>query len=274
MDRVIDVSRGDEKLSAYLESGMKVLIAFFHGVGDCVMFRVVFEQLKKTYPNIHFDIGLCAGLDQEFIFPEAVMLAPDWREKFDTLGYDLVFSCNFPMNEHQTDLTKSEWCCVHELGIEPEWGHGIMQPGNNKLIGVHFNITCLPGCCNAEHDTAKAIWDEILSIGAIPIETHFQHIFHNPVNAKYDFVDCGVRRVTPKLSTLAGLLKQCYAFIGVVSGNFHMAMSIMPPERVCLLERDFKAQSFTKIGIKTIDINNYKNGDVFGWLSSIGLSKD
>jgi len=269
VNKVIDVSRGDEKLSEYLEPGMKVLLAFFHGVGDCVMFKVVFEHLKKVYPDIHFDIGLCKGLDQEFIFPEAKILMPDWRENFAELGYDIVMSCNFPMNEGQDVLTKSEWCCEKELGIPPVWGHRPMQPGSNRLIGIHYNITCLPEACNPSKEIAEKIWNEVLASSYIPIETHFKHVFHNPANVKFDFVDCHVRRVQPRISLLAGLLESCYACICVVSGNFHMAVSIKDHKRICLLEKDFKLGSFTKLPIHTIDIKNYQDGSISEWLQSI-----
>jgi len=269
VNKVIDVSRGDEKLSHYLTNGMQVLIVFFHGIGDCVMFKRVFDHLCETYPQIVFDIGICDGLDQEFIFPHAVRLAGDWREKFDTLGYDIVFSCNFPMSEGQEELTKAEWCCEKELGITPVWGHEPLQHGANRLIGIHYNITCLPESCNPSEETAKKIWDEVLLAGMIPIETHFQHIFHNPVNVKFDFVDCCVRRVQPRISSLAGLLEMCYAFIGVVSGNFHTALAVKPNDRVCLLEKDFKLGCFTKLPIQTIDIKDYKDGSVLKWLTDL-----
>lgn len=272
IDHVIDVSRGDEKLSQYLQylvNDMKVLIAFFHGVGDCVLFQVVFDHLKECYPCIHFDIGICRGLDQELIFPNAVFLDGDWREKFADLGYDLVFSCNFPMSEGQTEYTKAEYCCIKELGISPVCGHNRISGGKNRLIGIHYNITCLPESCNPDEETARKIWNEVLESGMIPIETHFHHIFHNPVNKKFPFVDCSVRRVQPRISTLVGLIEQCYAFIGVVSGNFHVAMATKDISNVCLLEKDFKAACFTKEPIHTIDIKNYKDGSVKEWLLSI-----
>ena len=268
INKVIDVSRGDEKLSHYLESGMKVLLVFFHGIGDCIMFKCVFSHIRKIYPDIDFDIGLCKGLDQEFIYPEAVLLDADWREKFDTLGYDIVMSCNFPMNEAQDELTKSEWCCEKELGIPPVSGHFPLR-GGNKLIGIHYNITCLPDACNPTSEVAEKIWNETLAAGFFPVETHFEHIFHNPVNKKFDFVNFHVRSVQPRISLLAGLLESCYACICVVSGNFHMALSVKDHTRVCLLEKDFKRGSFTKLPIQTIDIKDYKDGSVLEWLASI-----
>ncbi len=90
----------------------------------------------------------------------------------------------------------------------------------------------------------------------------FSIFFITPLNVKFDFVDCCVRRVQPRISSLAGLLEMCYAFIGVVSGNFHTALAVKPNDRVCLLEKDFKLGCFTKLPIQTIDIKDYKDGSV------------
>jgi hypothetical protein len=270
---VIDVSRGDKKLNHYLEDKeiKRILLAFFHGVGDVVMFQEPLKKLRETYPDRHFDVGLCKGLDQEVIIPDAVLLEADWREKADELGYDLVMSCNFPMNENQTKLTKGEWCCIHELGIEPAGGHAELLKQPNRLCGVHFHITCLPDACNPDRETAEKVWNEILQAGWIPIETHFQHIFHNPINQKFDFIDCTVRRCIPRVSSLVGLIQNCGAFVGVVSGNFHVALATLPPKKVMLLEKHFKLECFTHLPASraTILPGAYKDGSIREWLDTL-----
>ena len=39
----------------------KVLIVFWHGVGDVVMFLPILQYLRDNYKGIKFDIGLCKG---------------------------------------------------------------------------------------------------------------------------------------------------------------------------------------------------------------------
>jgi hypothetical protein len=190
-------------------------------------------------------------------------------EKTKELPYDLVAMITFPMSEGQEALTKGEWCCKHELGIEPVFGHGALSSGVNRLVAVHFQITCLPGSCNPDRDTAERIWNDILEAGWIPLETHFQHLFHNPVNQRFDFVDASVRRARPRVSSLVGLLRTCGAFVGVVSGNFHVALSVLPPGRVLLLEKDFTAPMFTKNNIARVKINPYEAGSVKKWLMEL-----
>ena len=248
------------------------LLIFWHGVGDLVMFLRPFEALRKAYPWIHFVIGLPGGLTHEEMlqsdFPFQLVNAEEVNNTPEDLPYDLVAKITFPMNEGQTEYTKGEWCCIHELGIPPVSGHYRLAPGVNRLVAVHFQITCLPDSCNPDRDTAERIWNDILEAGCIPLECHFQHIFHNPVNQKFDFIDASVRRARPRVSSLVGLLQNVGAFVGVVSGPFHAALASLPAERVFLLEKDFKKECFTKLPIATADLRDYKN-EVKTWLEGL-----
>jgi hypothetical protein len=271
MTLIIDPQKTGKKLIAYLNPEIKkVLIPFPHGIGDVVLFLAPFQHLKLQYPNIHFDIGLSKGLDQESIVPNAILIDGNWENKYKDSDYDLIFVCHFPM-ENTNDLTKTkaEICCIQELGIEPTSAHLPIKP--KPLVAVHFHMTCLPGLSNAEEPIAKLIWEDIIFANCTPIECHFEHVFHNPINKKYDFVDTHMRNCKPKIDTLMSLLKNCFAFIGVVSGNFHLALSILPYNKVMLLERELKAQHFTKLPIMTANLKNYKR-EVKDWL--INLQKE
>jgi len=266
------------KLNEYLDKltpggpTPRVLLIFWHGAGDAEMFLNPFLALKSRYPNVILDLAVQKGLGFEDIFSNLSDTNVRYIDGsfFNDLPqdmYDIIADIDFPMSEGQTEFTKGEWCCIHELGIPPVCGHMHLDTGKNRLIGVHFNITCLPDAANPDHDTAKRIWDDILSAGFIPIETHFQHVFHNPVNAKFDFVDCTVRRVQPRISTLIGLLQQCAGFVGVVSGNLHIALSVMPRDRIFFLDKDLHLACFIKDAdkIPQADLRNYK-GEVKQWL--------
>ncbi len=267
---VVEPLYQDTKLDAVIKDtrAKRVLLFFWHGLGDLIMFLKPFEALKAANPGVSFDLGIVQGIGQEEIVPDAIGFTTD--RDLDKLDYDLVAKIHFPMNEGQEQYTKGEWCCLHELGIPPVAGHSIGScPAPNRLVSVHFNITCLPASCNPDEQTAEKIWNEIRSAGMIPIESHFEHTFHNPVNKKFDFVDSTVRRVRPRISTLTGLLANSFAFVGVVSGNFHAALSVLPTERICLLEKDFKAPMFTKLPVKRIDIKNYQDGEIEKWLTAL-----
>jgi hypothetical protein len=250
----------------------KVLLIFWHGVGDLVMFLEPFRAVRRLYPWAHFVIGIPKGLTHEEMLPDDIpyhlLTAEEVNDTTEILPYDLIAKITFPMSEGQIELTKGEFCCVHELGIPPVCGHGRLDAGVNRLVAVHFQITCLPESCNPDRDTAERVWNDILEAGYIPIECHFQHIFHNPVNQKFDFVDSTVRRCRPRVSSLVGLLRACHAFVGVVSGPFHVALSVLPPERVFLLEKDFKKECFTKLKIGSADLRNYQN-EVNRWIAGV-----
>jgi len=275
MPTIIEPLKGKKKLSAYLTEYYQVknvLLFLWHGLGDMIMFMHPFERLKELYPDVHFDLALPLGLGQEEIYPEAILVEAGETKDFSGerfKKYDLVARINMPMNEGQREYTKGEFCCIHELGIEPVWGHNSLPVYESRLVGLHFNITCLPDSANADEAVARLIWTEVLEAGYIPIESHFEHTFHNPVNKKFDFIDCSVRRVKPRISTLIGLLRAYKAFIGVVSGNFHTALATMHPKQIMLLEKDFKLECFTKHEIARVDLRNYKEGCVKQFLEGI-----
>jgi hypothetical protein len=58
--------------------------------------------------------------------------------------------------------------------------------------------------------------------GFVPLETHFEHVFHNPVN-QFDS-SMRLRGCRAEVSSLVGLLQNCGAFVGVVSGLSRRAL--------------------------------------------------
>lgn len=248
------------KLAELLSTGVyhKVLIPYFHGVGDVVMVLPIIKYLRTKNPDITIELGLCRGLDQETFVPDAVLLDGDWREKALTLGYDLVYPLNFPLEKlEDTSLTKAEVSCIEEVGIPPICGH--LKLKAKPLCAVTFQMTSVPWVANAEPEIAEKIWGDIKEAGYVPIELHFQHIFHNPVNSKYPFVDTHVRDMAPRIETLMALLAGCCRAVCTVGGVFHLALSILGPERVLLLERDLKREHFTKDKIATANLKDYKH---------------
>lgn len=271
---VIEPLKQDEKLADYLRTNSthlkRVLIIFWHGLGDLIMFMDPFFKLRELYPDIQIDLAVQKGLSFEDIVPWARFIDGNDMQKLEEMDYDLVVKVHFPMSEGQTELTKGEFCCVHELGIEPVHGHRLVKGGSPRLIGVHFNITCLPDACNPDEATAKQIWQDIIDAGFIPIETHFEHVFHNPVNKKFDFVDCTVRRSHAKISNLVGLMGSLAGFVGVVSGNFHLALAILPVNRIFFLQKHFKLECFSRLPIARANIlpGEYR-GEVKKWLNTL-----
>lgn len=277
MPRVIDLQEEGVLLSNEIIEAEKVLLFFWHGLGDVIMFLGVYEKLKQLYPDKQIDIALAGGIGQEDVIPNALFVSGEETNDFSAerfQEYDLVARTNFPCNEHQIEYTKAQWCCMHELGIDPlsispVGGHRPPEVIENKIVGVHFQITCRPDLANIPYDVAKKVWEEIQEAGFVPIETLMRHPFHNPVNEKYDFIDCHIRECQAQVSTLAGILQSCRAFIGGVSGNFHLALTILPPESIILLEQELLAPSFTQLPITRVNTKEYNDGTVREWLGGL-----
>ena len=244
----------EKKLVEYLTDNQKVLIRFGHGLGDTLLFMPIFDKLKELYPNIQFDLYVESG--QEEIFKSI-------KDK-DAHGYDHVFHLDFPMSEG-SNTTKPDKCCRDEIGIEPITDVAKLSSYDSPLVAVHFSGTALPDQVGCPEEIAIQIWKEIKEAGFIPIECHFEHCWHNPVNKKYSFINASVRDSIPKIKSLIGLLQHSKAFIGVASGPFVTALSVMP-ERMLYLEKKHKVHNYTSKDIPTIYINNYQSGSVKDWL--------
>lgn len=258
------------KLTEHLKTGnyQTVLLPFFHGVGDVVMVLPLVQRLRALYPGIKFDLGLCRGLDQETFVPDAVLLDGDWREKCLTFGYDLVFPLNFPLEKPEdATKTKAEVSCLEEIGIEPTSGHLPLTP--KRIVGLSFQCTSVPWVANCEAAEAERIWNEVKAAGFVPVEINMRHVFFNPANEKYPFIDNHVRDWPAKIETLMALTGSCSAYISAVSGNFHVALSVLGPHRVMLLEKELKAGHFTKEPIARLDLKNYAGGEVAEFLKSV-----
>lgn len=243
----------NKKLIEYLinDEPQSVLIVFIHGLGDTLMFYPVYEHLKNMFPTIKIDLYTESGQEEWF-----------GQYNKEDLSYDYIFNIDFPCSEHiRPYITKADYCCQQELGIDYKSiiKQDVYQIPKiaSPLIGVHFNSTCFPDTLNCNKNHANIIWNKIKEFGFIPIETHFEHMYNNPKNKKYDFVDNHVRGNKPQISKLFGLLQACTGFIGVVSGNLHAAMGIYP-ERVLYLKNEFDNASFyNNCRPMSLNLNNF-----------------
>ena len=255
------------KLAQKLSEGMykRIILVTWHGLGDQIMLIAPIKRLRSMFPATQIDIAVCQGLDQKFIFPDAIEVDGNWRSTLPEL-YDLVVQINMPL-ERPDDLsiTKAEGCCIEELGIEPVSGHEPIVA--KKLVGLSFQCTSVPWVANADEDVAKLIWEDVKAAGFIPFECTMKHPFFNPENKLYPFVDYHIRDWPAKVETLAAMIGSCHAFISAVGGNFHLALSILGPKKVLLLEKDLKREHFTKELIATANLKDYQ-GEVLKWLKS------
>ena len=270
MGKVIEPYRQELKVTDYLqlEEVKSIGLVFWHGLGDCVQFMHILHFLRDIYKHKKIDILLQANLGQEAIYPDAIWLND--LDHLEEMPYDYIFLIHFPVETE--GMTKAELCCETEIGCTKVWEYGQIPnyPRRNfgypsKLIGIHYQNTALPDVFNPSKEVAEKIWNEVLETGFIPIELDFWHPYHNPVNEKFDFIDCTVRRVKGNVFTLLSLISACQGIIAVPSGPLHCSLAMMP-RQVLYLEKNIPVTRFTYWKIPTINLNEYQDGEVTKWL--------
>jgi len=254
----------DKKINDYLldmKPKSRILITFAHGLGDTTLFYPVVMKLREMYP--HITIDLWVGCDQNTVW----ISADDIKDE----SYDFIFGLHYPLSEG-TGVMKVDKCCQTEIGIKCPLSATVtpdyLPHYPNPIVAVHFNCTSGPQV-NCSYDTAKLIWNEIIDTGLVPLEVHYKHCFHNPVNEQFNFVTSTVRNCQPNIQSLIGIIRNCFAFVGVSSGPVCVAMSCMP-SRTLFLENGITLNHFSlNKEVKEISIKNYVHGSVFRFLSDL-----
>lgn len=211
-----------------IKPGDSVLIRFDrHGMGDCVMFRPLYDRLKKLFPSVIFNLKCNNG--QEY-FEEIT-------EKHYDMCFDIVFPefNNYSLGYCFNGMSKPEICCKYELGIEFSrdleftWkpkkiiDSGIDVPSNT--IGLAFQVTSNPKKSISE-DVANLIWNKVKEFGFNPLEVHFSHKLANQQNKMYKFIDNTCRGYSANIDSCVDVINKCKGFIGVNTGTFCMATAM------------------------------------------------
>lgn len=260
----------EKKVAEYLEPGKKYLIRFGHGLGDTIMFIPCLEQLRSEHPDCTIDLYVECG--QEEIWASVA-------DKDDP-SYDEIFHLDFPMAEGSS-LTKPEKCCIEELGCTAVTSTAVLPDKASPFVSIHLHGTALPDSVSCPAEVAKAIWQEVLDFGKIPIECHFRHVFHNPANdihdtdtgnlmPQYNFITRDVRDCRANLHNLIGMIQHSWAFIGVASGPLVVALSTKP-DKTLYLQKNHDITCYTKLPIESVDVSNYKPGTVLSWLNQVEI---
>lgn len=235
------------------EPGKRILIVFWHGVGDTLMFIPLYDYVKQCFPQHQFDLALLPGVGQaEFLnalaIPESEFLA----------RHDAAFVISFPMVEGADDMTKVEYCCKTEFGLPSTALLGLpyLPPTPNRLVGLHLQGTCLPGSTNPDEPTSKIIWDDLRNAGYVPLDLHFVHTFHNPVNAPFAWATRNCRDLKPDLMTLRMLIDRCAAVVAVASGPFVLSAAANASKTI-YLQKHHKIGCYFKDFPNVIDLLAY-----------------
>lgn len=235
-----------------LDNPTRILIVFWHGLGDTLMFVELYHHFLSLFPQHTFDLSLLPGVGQT----ELVRGSLELQEKDFVVNHDVAFVISFPMSEG-SKVTKTELCCVKELGIEPVAAALPVLPIRKpKLVAVHFQGTCLPESTNPSPELAHQIWNDIIGAGFVPIDVHFKHAFHNPLNTDLPWASRNCRDLAPSTDTLAAILSSCCAFVGVASGPFVLAASMYRHQTI-YLQKHHHVSCYIKDFENVVDIINY-----------------
>jgi hypothetical protein len=229
------------------------------------MFRPVFSHIRVAYSHLNIQFASLAADQFHLIETDFLPLESFSDPKLD--HYDCYAAMNIVWLSEGSGLTKPEWYCNNHFGFPPPY-HLELPRMPNPLVAVHFQGTCLPEATNPNETVCRKIWSDVIRAEFIPIECYFLHNGHNIANSQYDFIERTVRGCKPVSTNLIGLIQSCFAFIGVSSGPFHVAVASLPPERVCFLSCKWSCKDYTHIPVHEIKTDDYED-QVYTWLQGL-----
>ena len=275
--KIINCLETQQNIISYIEEHdpKRVLLLFLHGLGDFLGFRGVYKYLVEEYPDIEFVYGLDRAMGYEKFLLDYEKYDLIDRSKEIVGDYDFVFGIQYTQNR-EGEMCKAENCMLEEVGsfdplTKPHQKIPVMRP---RLVTVHFFSTWGPSAFGmvGREETAHKIWSEIIKAGLIPMETHFEHKYSTPENQNFEWMNAHVRGVQCNADNLLSLLQASHAFIGVISGNIHAALSCLPREKVMALTTYMPSRALGE-DVPFINIDNYEEGSVFKWLKELDGEK-
>ena len=274
---IINCLESQQTITSYIEEykPKRILLVFFHGLGDFLGFRGVYAYLINKYPDIEFVYGIDEQMGYEKFLLDHEKYELLNRTSISTDKYDFAFLIAYTQNR-EGEMCKAENCMLEEVGsFSPlPTPHQPVALAPSRLVTVHFFSTWGPEAFGmiGREETAHKIWGEIIKAGLVPIETNFEHKYSNPENKNFDWINAHVRGVKCSGENLMTLLQASHAFIGVISGNIHAALSCLPRDKVMALTTYMPSRALGE-GVPFINIDNYKDGSVYEWLRKLDGKK-
>lgn len=243
-------------LASIMRPGIKVCIVFPHGLGDVVMFRPVLEKLRRTYPDalIHF-------------MPRDSY--PEFDDHSDDIDYDVAFWLDYYVATAGVDFTKNDLCCSQELGISPPLTDLPEAKGGYRSPWVGIGCTSI-SCSNLNTPTAweaRQVNEGVLEAGFIPVDTAMVsngHVFERPSP-----MACSLRKVEGTYAKLAGVIERCHAFIGTISGAYHVAQSLLPGRTLMLCPRAGEWRRLYRNAPVHMNLRDVTKESIRDWLLSL-----
>lgn len=261
-----------KKVYNYLEERPytgKALFIFNHGLGDLINFLPLFERLKKLFPYWRFKIGCAADRRLDCLSSSIITLDYDFRTYLSQYTYIFKISYPEPCIQDKRDKKYKPYICNEmEIGIPNfEWKpfklNINLNNENSNIIGVHFTGNTNPKLKNINFLKMEMIWREIKNSGYDPFEVHMNTT--NTYDLDYpSFINSNnsLRFKKSDLRLILDTVKKCKYFIGIDSGPFYLAGSVLGLDRCIGLENKIKFSWYLPYNISLINSDNYENGMV------------
>lgn len=234
----------------------QINLIFMHGIGDCIMFLPTIKKLMVTYPDIIFNIKTLRS--QEHLFKYFNIISEPYDEKNKIPDTETVITRTINFDMPMKNITKNDTCCIKEIGFGEIDEIYKIYPENttSKIIGTHFQNTCLPDLINPSEQQANDVWNIIKNKKLIPLEVHFLHSFANPRNKKYDFINFTTRSMECNITNMFNVINSCHKFIGVLSGPAHCASMLLGLNNVLFIENKIKITDTIKTKCNVTNSNS------------------
>jgi ADP-heptose:LPS heptosyltransferase len=236
---------------------MKLLLQFFHGLGDCVQFTVVLKHLKHYYPDCV--IGIVANMGRENVFfGLADKVWPRCHPKyweFEKWDKELLIKFSCPSyNFIGASTSKISQCLVEEFNLQPipELFQYTMMESEENGASLFLKDCPRPFSIVHGHSEASgedkhlteneilAIAEKLLNEGTTPVFFDFAQKLKSHWNdPRFRFLD---RRLpiwgkdelnrNGNAQVLRGIIKEAKEVYAIDSGPSHVAATTTTPTHV------------------------------------------
>ncbi|MDY0315693.1 MAG: hypothetical protein RBR32_11525, partial [Bacteroidales bacterium] len=137
-------------------------------------------------------------------------------------------------------------------------------------VGVHFFGNTNQKNKSPDLELAENIWNTIEDFGLDPFEIHNTSFNQYDENGmKFLKFGASLRFEDPNLERIIEKITECSSFIGIDSGPFYLAGSILGYDRCIGLKKVWDFERYIPMEIKKVDINNFNPDDLKKYLEEI-----
>lgn len=220
---------------------MKVFIQFKHGIGDCITFNSVLQQVRQHNPSWHITVQVeknkeqCLSEVADHVF---------YDNDYKPFGFDKVIDVGYweaYRSYEDRPSTKAGKCLVDDFQIVPTPttakitvpqevydrvdAYVVTLPARPAVL--HYEGNTGPDKKNLTHDQAKSICDQLIADGFAPVILDWDERSPLPDNINIFCPDRDNPLWTNKMGdvhTIKALIERAGIFVGIDSGPGKIAL--------------------------------------------------